>query len=238
MTERERGIGGRKAIPITYTDVEYDGKEYTIGKITKLDGTVSEFVVDRDDKEKVMARKWHCGTGGQYISSVFRTASEGTKALYLHNLIMGKLTFYGKGATESVDHINGLGTDNRKANLRVVSQSLQNRNTKQRERKTDKLPSDIDPDEIPRNIWYIPDDGHHGDRFAVEIKGIPGVGDILWRTTSSKSVSSREKLGMAIQKRNELFASTPVLREYARESELSRKLLREYEDICSLCKHL
>jgi hypothetical protein len=51
------------------------------------------------------------------------------KTLYLHNFIMNRLTFDGKGSTETVDHINGNGFDNRKVNLRIISQSLQNMNT-------------------------------------------------------------------------------------------------------------
>lgn len=56
MTEREPGIGGRKAIPVTYYDVDYKGFSYTIGIITKLDGTLVKFIIDREDKEKVAER--------------------------------------------------------------------------------------------------------------------------------------------------------------------------------------
>jgi hypothetical protein len=74
MTEKEPGIGGRKAIPIEYIDVDYKGLSYTIGTITnKTDGTTIKFIIDSEDKEKVIERNWHCGTGGLYISSVFRT---------------------------------------------------------------------------------------------------------------------------------------------------------------------
>ena len=70
---------------------------------------------------------------------------------------MNKLTFEGKGQQHSVDHINRVGRDNRKENLRMAtSQSAQNFNTKKRERKIE-LPEDCDitPDMIPRNIWYM-----------------------------------------------------------------------------------
>ena len=234
MTEREAGIGGRRAIPVDYIDVDFNGSSYTIGIITKLDGTRVPFIIDREDKEKVVARNWHCAVGGAYIASVFRTTEDETKALYLHNLVMNRLTFDGKGATESVDHINGIGMDNRKVNLRICAQSQQNRNTRTRARTTDKLPAGILPEEIPRNVWYIPSDGHHGDRFAVEIKGIPGSEDIMWRTTSSAKVTTREKLNLAVAKRTEFFASNAALRDYERASELSAALLAEYEAILAL----
>ena len=234
MTEREPGIGGRKAIPVEYIDVEYKGCSYTIGIITKLDGKNVKFIIDREDKEKVTERNWHCATGGLYISSVFRTEDDSFKALYLHNLIMDRLVFDGKGSSESVDHINGIGTDNRKANLRVCSQSQQNRNTSKRKRTTTRLPEGFDPDEIPQNIWYMPESGSHGDRFAIEIKGIPDTKDITWRSTSSKSVSTRQKLIEAITKRNELYSTIPALRDHERESELSKTLLEEYNEIIKI----
>lgn len=234
MTEKEPGIGGRKAIPIEYIDVDYKGLSYTIGTITKLDGTTIKFIIDSEDKEKVIERNWHCGTGGLYISSVFRTTDGAAKALYLHNLIMDRLTFDGKGTTESVDHINGMGTDNRKENLRICSQSQQNRNRSKRERTTTRLPDGIDPEEIPQNIWYMPPNGAHGDRFAIEIKGIPETSDITWRSTSSKSVTTREKLQAAIKKRNELYSTITALRDHERESELSKRLLAEYNELIKI----
>lgn len=233
MTERERGIGGRKANPVHYIDVIYKECEYTVGIITKLDDSTAAFVFDTEDKDQVLERHWHCATGGAYVSSTFRT-DDGRKELYLHNLVMDRPEFSGKGTTVSVDHINGIGTDNRKSNLRVTSQSQQNRNRSRRPRTTEHLPADIDPDELPQNVWYIPTDGHHGDRFAVEIKGIPGMTDILWRTTSSKTITAREKLGMAIAKRNELYETHEALRDYERESERSQTLLKEYEDIIAI----
>ncbi len=197
--EDERGIGGRKPSALKWHLVSYKYKNYYVCETIKQDGSNSHFIIDSEDYDKVKDRSWHCMTNG-YVGSHYKT--EGVhKTLYMHNLIMHRLTFDGKGATESVDHINGIGTDNRKANLRVCSQSQQNRNTSNRVRTTEKLPASIDPSTIPRNIWYIPASGSHGDRFAVEIKGIPGIGDILWRTTSSSKKSTLEKLELAKAKK-------------------------------------
>ena len=216
--EDEHGIGGRKPTDILWNHYSYNDCNYSIGTIYKDDETSVKFIIDRDDYDKVKERSWHHISSG-YVGSTCKVSGI-RKVLYLHNLIMNRLTFDGKGTTESVDHINGIGTDNRKANLRICSQSQQNRNKSKRVRITDKLPKDIAKGEIPQNVWYIPSDGHHGDRFAVEIKGIPGMGDILWRTTSATKVSTREKLELAIAKRTELYTSIDALRDHERDSEL------------------
>jgi hypothetical protein len=112
--------------------------------------------------------------------------------------------------------------------LRITSQSQQNRNHPRRLRTSNKLPDDVDPDEIPCNVWYSAANGSHGDRFVVEIKGIPDLDDIVWRTTSSKKVTARTKLAQAVQKRNELFSEHKVLKDHERESELAAGLREEY----------
>ena len=80
----------------------------------------------------------------------------------------------------------------------------------------------------------MPESGSHGDRFAIEIKGIPDTKDITWRSTSSKSVSTREKLIAAISKRNELYSTIAALRDHERESELSKRLLEEYTNLIKM----
>lgn len=234
--EKKRGIGGRKPEPVTFVDVTYNDHEYVVGIIQKRDSDLRvPFIIDKEDKERVLTRHWHSAVRDTYISSCFVSDEDGSKkSLYLHNFIMNKTDFLGKGATSSIDHINGIGTDNRKENLREVCQSMQNFNTKQRERKTDKLPLSIDAADIPRNIWYIPPNGGHAERFAVEIKGIPEIGDILWKTSSSKKLTIKEKLAQAIEKRKELFDTYPILKEYERSSERSLQLKKEFEEIITM----
>ncbi len=229
--EDTRGIGGKIATEILWYDISYNDQEYSVGLITRVDGTPVYFLIDKEDKENIQKRSWHYIASG-YIGSTYRTG-EMRKVLYLHNLVMNRLTFDGKGSELTVDHINGIGLDNRKANLRVCTQAQQNRNTSKRARKISKLPEEIDPDEMPTNVWYAPPNGAHGDRFVIEIKGIDGMENIVWKTTSSKTVATRDKLNAAIAKRQELIDKTPALKEYVRTAELSRKLSNEYHAITS-----
>ena len=232
--EKSKGIGGRKCIPVRYIDVNYNAVPYVVGEITTSDGRTLNFVIDAEDKKKAQARSWHSAVNNSYVSSTYSAVDGSRKSLYLHNFIMNRLDFDGKGAPITVDHISGNGLDNRKKNLRLCTQSEQNRNTSKRIRKTEKLPKDIRPDEMPTNVWYAPANGYHGDRFIVEIKGITGMEDIVWKTTSSKAVSTRDKLASAIAKRNELIHSNSALYDYVREAEISQALRNEFQEIIEL----
>lgn len=197
---------GRKPGIIDYRFVSYNNKEYVVG-IIQYKGTDVQFVFDRDDFEKVEKRPWHLSSG-KYIGSTFYLDGGVKIELYLHNLIMNRNAFNGKGQKETVDHINRNGLDNRKENLRIVSQSQQNINQPKKKRNVI-LPEGcpIKPDEIPKHIWYVRAQGQHGDRFAIEFK----TEGICWKTTSSKAVSLKQKLEQAKVKLAELYDQYPHL---------------------------
>ena len=94
---------GRKPIPILYKTIDYNNKQYCIGTITSSKGEI-QFLINGEDSEKVKARSWHISSVG-YVVSYYPT-DDGIKQLLLHNFIMNRLTFPGKGATETVDNIN------------------------------------------------------------------------------------------------------------------------------------
>lgn len=194
---------GRPAFPNLYRDEVIDDKPCVIVTVTTK-GTTIEFIIDKDDEEKVKSRHWYSATGGKYIGSGFNH-STGKKILYLHNFIMNKFTFNGKGQHESIDHINRNGLDNRKSNLRQISQTLQNMNQKKRAR-TAKLPEGIS--DLPKNIWYIKPQGNHGERFAIEFR----AEKIVRKTSSSKSMSIQDKLQQALDIRDEIYKQFPHLK--------------------------
>jgi len=202
----EKHAGGRPPNEIQYTTVTYNGRGYVVGAI-QHNGSVIHTVFDAEDYQKVSNYpSWHV-TATSYISTTVRHDGK-RKALYLHNLIMGILTFNGKGQTTSVDHISRNGFDNRKENLRIVSQTEQNLNQRQKPRHIE-LPADcgVGIDEVPKHIWYVKAHGLHGDRFAIEFKSE----NLVWRSTSSKVVPTRQKLEQAINKLHELYAAYPHL---------------------------
>jgi hypothetical protein len=204
MTSRV-GIGGRYPGLIDYRDVTYSNKEYMVGTLMFKENMI-EFVFDKDDFEKIKDRAWHFASGHYISSSIIHDNKK--KELYLHNLIMNRLEHPGKGATETVDHINRNGLDNRKENLRIISQSQQNLNQSKKKRSIILPPGcKINPDDIPKHIWYMRANGLHGDRFAIEFK----TEGVVWKSTSSKSVSIQDKLTQAQEKLKEFYIQYPYL---------------------------
>lgn len=191
---------GRKAGSIDYRFVTHNEREYVVGTLLHNSNPV-EFVFDKEDYPSVTERAWHLASN-QYISSAFQCGDGKRRELYLHNLVMGVDLFPGKGAKQSIDHINRNGLDNRKENLRLLSQSQQNMNQTKKKRAVI-LPEGcgIDPEEIPTHIWYVRAQGQHGDRFAIEFK----TEGICWKTTSSKQTSLQIKLEQAKLKLKELY---------------------------------
>jgi len=198
---RRRKLGGGvKGIPITYTEVD----DYIEGTLTSK-GSHVKFKIDKDDLERVKARHWYSSSNGHYIA--LQTIINGeTKLIYLHNFIMNNIVFPGKGAKMSIDHINRDGLDNRKENLRLVTQTQQNIN-KTAKKRSATLPEGIE--ELPTHIWYIKANGAHGDRFGIDLKSEK----IKWKGTSSKKLTIQQKLDEAIQKREEFYVQFPYLRK-------------------------
>ena len=94
---------GRPAKDILFKDVVYNDKEYTVGYVTSNDTTVI-FVIDKEDFVKMKDYSWHY-ISNSYISHTIQIDDK-RRELYLHNLIMGRLGFPGKGSKESVDPVS------------------------------------------------------------------------------------------------------------------------------------
>lgn len=217
----------RPAFPIKYTDAVYDGKPYTIGRV-KFKDTFVHFIIDSVEKERVCGKHWFV-VARQYIGYYVNDGGK-RKTICLHNLILDNE----RDRNITVDHINGIGFDNRRCNLREASLSLQMRNTRQRNRRITHLPDGILHEDLPRNVWFMPANGSHGDRFVVEFTGASDIGNIEVKTTASRFVSARTKLDEAIRIRNNLLEQYPCLVEYSRASEISERLHNEYNIIISL----
>ena len=217
---------GRPAAEIDYNEVMYENKKFIVAK--KADFT---FIFDKDDFEKVKDKTWYKISSGYISSSI--TVDGKKNQILLHRFVMNLLDFPGKGATESVDHINRNPLDNRKENLRIVSQSEQNINQKKKVRNIVQLPEKcgILPDDIPRHIWYVKPNGSHGDRFAIEFK----TENLTWKSSSSKKLTLQEKLNQAKEKLEELYIHYPYLNPTINDNVKHAEILsKSFQDIMEL----
>lgn len=82
--------------------------------------TKASFIVDLEDLEFVKSFKWYRGTNGYIYTKINR------KVHYLHNLILG--IFFSDGKV--TDHINGDNQNNRRYNLRRVTKTQNQYNSK------------------------------------------------------------------------------------------------------------
>jgi len=226
-TVKFAGRVGKPGNDIVYTHVKYYCNEYTVMKIKHNDGYVYG-LIDKDDYAKIHEYSWHY-TAHQYISQSVCVDGK-HKSLYLHNIVMDRLEHPGKGATETIDHINRNGLDNRKENLRLISQTEQNLNQKRKGR-TAILPTGLKAEDIPKHIWYIKPNGHHGERFGIDFK----TENIKWKTTSSTKISLEDKLKAAKEKLQEYYKVYPHLNPDNEENEMViESLHHSFDEIIKL----
>jgi len=148
-------------------------------------------LLDKDDFYLVKSfnKIWKIGKYGTvYCEHSYNGSS---KDVPIHELIMNN-----KYGDESLDkpiiHINRINLDNRKENLIYDTACKKiNKNLKKKKR-TINISNVSDVDSIPTYVWYMKKNGYHGDRFVVSIPGTD-----IWKTTSSKNVSTSDKLNMA-----------------------------------------
>jgi hypothetical protein len=196
--------------------VDYEDKKYYIANVSYFSMETQAsynlpFIIDFEDYELVKNQIWSY-VGANYIGSSCLEKGE-KKIIYMHNQLMGNPNFQGKGAQVTVDHINRIGRDNRKANLKLSTQSEQNYNQNKRTRSV-QLPEGcgIDPDEIPTNIEYHAEDGPHGEYFEVVLKD-KGKKVVRVKTTKSKKETLQRKLNEAKIIMNRLIVERPELFE-------------------------
>jgi hypothetical protein len=195
---------------INFRDVEYNKIKYTVIKSnTKTNKNL--FVIDIENKDKVQSRNWHKNMATGYIgSTVYENNIK--KELYLHNFIQNNLILGIKGQVQTIDHINRIPTDNRKENLRLLSQSAQNMNQSKRTRHID-LPKDcnIIVENIPKNVYFHKEDLRFGSYFEIDIKNMPDGSRFRKKSSKSKNISLKCKLEEIKKYLNELGKKYPTL---------------------------
>jgi hypothetical protein len=214
-----------------YSKVSYNGKDYGVISI-KYNKSEIPVVVDWKDVKylKKLNKKWKCHKNG--FLSTPHSFNGSNQNIYLHEIIMAQKN-HDEGSefsTKPILHINRLNLDNRRENLVYRDCDIKYKNVKKKKR-TISFPEEygINPSKLPTYVWYMKENGTHGERFMVN------VGDIQWKTTASKSISLIEKLDEAksflrkLKSSNpELFKNTCMNGEY---TEAGKKLSKEYYDI-------
>ena len=152
----------RKAYKITY-----EGNEYIVFVInTKKNGVelTIPFMIDYDDYEKCKKNVWYLDNNHICSSKMTNGIVEYT---YLSQLIMNNQS----GGKLQANYINKIPFDNRKENLRLVTQTEQNHNRTKQVRQTE-LPENcgFTPDDIPQCVAYVKSTDTRGDYFEVGIR--------------------------------------------------------------------
>ena len=164
----------------------------------------SETDFDKIMKQNDKMPTWFVGRNGYVAARI------GKRNLYMHQIIMN---FYDlEDRKKSVDHINRNKLDNRKCNLRIVSQSVNNSNTGKRNRmKTAKpLPKGIEQSDLPKYVIYysetVKKTGQFREWFNIEKHlNLQKIGKKRWSTSKSmNNYTITEKLDQAKKKINEL----------------------------------
>jgi hypothetical protein len=186
-----------------HTTVTYKGKKYEVFVIKRMDGVKVPFVVDFDDIGKVLETLWGYKKGkGNGLGYVKRSSDYIYS--FLHRYIM-KI----KDIKITIDHINRIGLDNRKINLRPATYSEQNKNKSKKVKKksTNLKKVGIDPNEIPVFIDY----SKYSNRFFVRVSSDEEL--FRWGGTNTDEVSLRYKFEEAKKYLRELIDSRPELFE-------------------------
>ena len=163
----------------TKTDITYNNKNYSIVEFPYKKIKVP-VIMNKDMCDFIIKynKNWSINSSGMIYTKT------NDKNIYLNEVIY---TIKNKAFKYPIIHLNKIPLDYRVENL---IQDEPNKNIKKnlnKKQRTIKL-KNINANKIPSFIWYMKDDGIHGERFQIEL------GDIKWKTTSTDKLSLRYKL--------------------------------------------
>jgi hypothetical protein len=161
------------------TNTSYNNKKYGIIKVL-YKSTKIPIIIDKDIYDKInnKERNWHITNNGMIYTNI------NDNNIYLHEIVY--ILKNGKNKYPLI-HINKIPLDNRIENLMEDKKNKDIRKNLNKKSRTIKL-KNINVDSIPSFVWYMKDDGNHGERFQIKL------GDINWKCTSCDKLSLRYKL--------------------------------------------
>ena len=219
-----------------YEFVKYKNKNYCVCRYKKKDGTNKLFVIDADNINKILknSSSWYLING--HIGHA-KTIDDKIFCQYLHDLVMGNVNNRIKSNNYKISHVNGHTHDNRKANLRLVSQSISNEYKKQKTTgSTLPLGSRIKSSDVPKCVHYSKPQSGHGEMFVIEL--IKDGKKYVWKSSSSKNILLEDKLIEIKKKLLDISKQYPWLVEnkgiIENYSDNQIKLMNEFNDIIKL----
>lgn len=209
--------------------IVYNSKSYAVIPV-KYDGIKMPLVLNWKDFRaiKKLNKKWKYNENG--LVSCHHTSNGVKKEVFIHELVMALNNRDNdlQNKRASIIHNNKIGLDNRRSNIMYDVQNKKHNRNSVKKKRTITLPksSGVKVSEIPTYVWYMKPNGAHGERFMID------VGDVQWKTTSSKKLSLRYKLEEAKHYLRDLQDTRPDLFEnYSMNGEFTKqgkKLLKEY----------
>lgn len=143
--------------------------------ITRHDGSQHEVLYDAECEQLLARYQWRISTKGYVVAS--STGEKPRRLILMHRYLLGLGRYQG----DDVDHINGIKTDNRRSNLRVVAHAFNNANRAIHTRGTSRFRgvSWIERDQRWRAEARTPGERHYIGSFRTEEEA--GKAIAAWR---------------------------------------------------------
>ena len=195
---------------LEYQKIRYKNKYYAVINMNYREHDLP-VIIDWKDLKRVkdLNKTWKVNKYG--FAYCLHTYDNVTREVYLHEVIIALRNedLREKTLEKPIIHLNKVGLDNRRDNLIYDIVNKERNKSSKKKSRTITFPSEsgINVNDIPTYVWYMKPNGSHGSRFMVE------VGDVTWKTTSSKKFSLAYKLEEAKKFLRELKCSRPDLFE-------------------------